>query len=130
MRSTVTDHPTAAAAFIADGDRARWHDAALWAARSRRDGAEHNRIVSEILTRHGVKRVVKSKSMLTEECSLNPHLENQGIEITDTDLGEWIVQLRHEHPSHIVTPAIHIKKEEVGELFHRTLGTTAGATDP
>ena len=68
--------------------------------------------------------------MLTEECGLNPHLEAHGIEVTDTDLGEWIVQLRHEHPSHIVLPAIHIKKEEVGELFHERLGTAAGATDP
>ena len=68
--------------------------------------------------------------MLTEECGLNPHLEALGIEVTDTDLGEWIVQLRHEHPSHIVMPAIHIRKEEVGQLFHEKLGTAAGATDP
>jgi L-lactate dehydrogenase complex protein LldF len=95
-----------------------------------RDAAEHNRIVAGILTRHGVTRVVKSKSMLTEECGLNPHLEQLGIEVTDTDLGEWIVQLRHEHPSHIVTPAIHIMKEQVSELFHERLGTTRGATDP
>ena len=95
-----------------------------------RDAAEHNEIVAGILQRHGVTRVVKSKSMLTEECGLNPHLEARGIEVTDTDLGEWIVQLRHEHPSHIVTPAIHIRKEEVGQLFHEQLGTAAGATDP
>ena len=180
MKAHPTNHATAAAAFVADLDRARWHDAALWAARGRRDraarsvpewetlrdmashiklhtmsrldeyleqfesnatrlgaqvhwardAAEHNRIVRDILQRHGVKRVVKSKSMLTEECGLNPHLEAQGIEVTDTDLGEWIVQLRHEHPSHIVTPAIHIKKEEVGQLFHERLGTMAGASDP
>ena len=68
--------------------------------------------------------------MLTEECGLNPHLEQLGIEVTDTDLGEWIVQLLGEHPSHIVTPAIHIRKEEVGQLFHERLGTDAGATDP
>ena len=80
-----------------------------------RDAAEHNTIVAGILARHNVSRVVKSKSMLTEECGLNPHLESRGIEVTDTDLGEWIVQLRHEHPSHIVTPAIHIMKEEVSE---------------
>jgi L-lactate dehydrogenase complex protein LldF len=95
-----------------------------------RDAAELNRIVSDILQQHRVRRVVKSKSMLTEECGLNPHLEAQGVEVTDTDLGEWIVQLRHEHPSHIVTPAIHIKKEEIGQLFHERLGTRAGATDP
>src|SRR5436309_9390474 len=68
--------------------------------------------------------------MLTEECRLNPHLEGLGIEVTDTDLGEWIVQLRGESPSHIVLPAIHIKKEEVGQLFHERLGTDKGATDP
>ena len=95
-----------------------------------RNAAEHNAIVLKLLERHQVKRVATSKSMLTEECHLNPFLEQHGIEVTDTDLGEWIVQLRGETPSHIVLPAIHIKKEEVGELFHRKLGTTAGSTDP
>ncbi|HZZ73486.1 MAG TPA: lactate utilization protein B [Pirellulales bacterium] len=97
-----------------------------WAA----DAAEHNEIVLRLLREHGVKKVAKSKSMLTEECHLNPFLERHGIEVIDTDLGEWIVQLRHETPSHIVLPAIHIKKEEVGALFHERLGTDAGATDP
>jgi L-lactate dehydrogenase complex protein LldF len=77
-----------------------------------------------------VETLVKSKSMLTEECHLNPFLERHGIEVIDTDLGERIVQLRHESPSHIVMPAIHIKKEEIGELFHEHLGTEAGASDP
>ncbi len=95
-----------------------------------KDAAEHNEIVLEILQQHNARHVVKSKSMLTEECHLNPFLERHGIEVIDTDLGERIVQLRHEHPSHIVLPAIHIKKEEVGELFHEHLGTKAGATDP
>lgn len=95
-----------------------------------RDAAEHNEIVHGILSRHGVTHVVKSKSMLTEECGLNPYLAARGIEVVDTDLGEWIVQLRHERPSHIVLPAIHIKKEEVGDLFHEHLGTEKGATDP
>ena len=95
-----------------------------------RDAEEHNRIVLEILQEHRVQRVVKSKSMLTEECHLNPYLEKYGFEVVDTDLGERIVQFRHEAPSHIVLPAIHIKKEEVGELFHERLGTEKGATDP
>lgn len=95
-----------------------------------RDAAEHNEIVLEILQRHHVQRVVKSKSMLTEECHLNPFLTRHDIEVVDTDLGERIVQLRDEPPSHIVLPAIHIKKEEVGETFHRHLGTKAGASDP
>jgi L-lactate dehydrogenase complex protein LldF len=95
-----------------------------------RDAHEHNQIVLGILQRHNVQRVVKSKSMLTEECHLNPHLEAHGIEVVDTDLGEWIVQLAHEPPSHIVLPCIHKKKEEIGELFHEHLGTDEGASDP
>ncbi|HIF31464.1 MAG TPA: lactate utilization protein [Planctomycetaceae bacterium] len=94
------------------------------------DGEEHNRIVLEILKKHNVRHVVKSKSMLTEECHLNPYLEANDISVVDTDLGERIVQLRGESPSHIVLPAIHIKKEEVGETFHEHLGTDAGASDP
>jgi L-lactate dehydrogenase complex protein LldF len=97
-----------------------------WAA----DAAEHNRIVLAILQQHRVQRLVKSKSMLTEECHLNPYLEKHGIQVVDTDLGERIVQLREEPPSHIVLPAIHIKKEEVGECFHQHLGTEKGAADP
>jgi L-lactate dehydrogenase complex protein LldF len=95
-----------------------------------RDAGEHNRIVHEILSSRGVKRLVKSKSMLTEECGLNPYLEARGIEVVDTDLGERIVQLRAEAPSHIVMPAIHLKKEEIGETFHQHLGTPAGLADP
>ena len=95
-----------------------------------RDAHEHNQIVLKILQGHGVKRLVKSKSMLTEECHLNPYLEEHGIEVVDTDLGERIVQLANEPPSHIVLPCIHKKKEEIGELFHEHLGTDAGASDP
>jgi hypothetical protein len=86
--------------------------------------------VLDILAKHGVKKVVKSKSMLTEECHLNPYLEQHGIEVVDTDLGERIVQLRKEPPSHIVLPAIHLKKEEIGETFHEHRGTPAGEEDP
>jgi L-lactate dehydrogenase complex protein LldF len=95
-----------------------------------RDAQEHNRIVLGILQQHKVRKLVKSKSMLTEECHLNPFLERNGIEVVDTDLGEWIVQLRNEPPSHIVMPAIHTKREEIGELFHEKIGTEKGATDP
>ncbi|MCG8422687.1 MAG: lactate utilization protein [Proteobacteria bacterium] len=91
---------------------------------------QHNEIVLDLLRSHGVTRVAKSKSMLTEECHLNPYLEQHGVQVVDTDLGERIVQLRKESPSHIVLPAIHIKKEEVGELFHQHMGTRAGAVDP
>ncbi|MSV35767.1 MAG: lactate utilization protein [Bryobacterales bacterium] len=95
-----------------------------------RDAAEHNAIVHQILASHNATRLVKSKSMLTEECHLNPYLEARGVEVTDTDLGERIVQLRKEPPSHIVLPAIHLKKEDIGELFHIELGTEKGASDP
>lgn len=97
-----------------------------WAATA----ADHNRIVLDLLRQRSVRLLVKSKSMLTEECGLNPVLEAAGIEVVDTDLGERIVQMRREHPSHIVLPAIHIRKEEVGELFHERLGTEAGSADP
>ncbi|MFO0580835.1 MAG: lactate utilization protein B [Anaeromyxobacter sp.] len=95
-----------------------------------RDAAEHNRIVHELLAARGVTRLVKSKSMLTEECGLNPYLEARGIEVVDTDLGERIVQLAGEHPSHIVLPAIHRKKEEIGTLFEHHLHTEPGNADP
>ena len=97
-----------------------------WAA----DGKEHNEIVHAILQRHGVDKMVKSKSMLTEECHLNEYLEEKGIEVVDTDLGERVVQLAGEPPSHIVLPCIHKKKEEIGEIFHEHLGTPAGNADP
>ncbi len=95
-----------------------------------RDAAEHNAVVRGILRDAGATRVAKSKSMLTEECGLNPFLEADGIEVVDTDLGERIVQLAKEPPSHIVLPAIHWKKEEIGALFHRAMGTPAGESSP
>jgi len=95
-----------------------------------KDSQEHNQIVLGILNRHQAQNLVKSKSMLTEECGLNPFLEKHGISVIDTDLGERIVQLRREPPSHIVLPAIHLKREQVGQLFHQTLGSEAGVSDP
>jgi L-lactate dehydrogenase complex protein LldF len=86
--------------------------------------------VLEILQRHNARRLVKSKSMLTEECHLNPFLETHGVEVIDSDLGERIVQLLGEPPSHIVMPAIHKKKSDIGELFHKKFGTAAGESDP
>ncbi|WP_418179956.1 lactate utilization protein B [Aliarcobacter lanthieri] len=94
------------------------------------DAQEHNEIVYKILKEHNVKKLVKSKSMLTEECHLNPFLEKYGIEVIDTDLGERIVQLRKEPPSHIVLPAIHLKKSDVSDTFHEKLGTEQGNYDP
>jgi len=68
---------------------------------------------------NGVKTVVKSKSMATEEIHLNPYLEKAGIEVGETDLGEWIIQLAGQTPSHMVMPAIHMTKEEVSDLFSK-----------
>lgn len=177
---TAGAHPENAAKFVADDERAHWHDQALWFVRVKRDRAanslpeweelrerasqikshtmsrladylelfeanaiklgaqvhwaqdarEHNEIVHSILARHNVHKVVKSKSMLTEECHLNPYLSERGIEVVDTDLGERIVQLADEPPSHIVLPAIHKKKEDVSEIFHQHLGTPKGESDP
>ena len=95
-----------------------------------KDAEEHNQIVYELVAKHGSKALVKSKSMLTEECHLNSFLTKKGVEVVDTDLGERIVQFRDEVPSHIVLPAIHLKKEDVGETFHQHLGTPKGNKDP
>ena len=95
-----------------------------------KDAKEHNEIVLKLLQDHGAKKLVKSKSMLTEECHLNPFLEDNGIEVVDTDLGERIVQLRKETPSHIVLPAIHLKKEDVGKTFEKFLNTEKDNCDP
>src|SRR4029079_420985 len=140
-RGFSMSHATLAAEFVADRQRATWHDQTLWFVRAKRDkaaqtlpewellretaaaikaytmahladlleqfeanatrlgatvhwardAAEHNEIVLRILQRHHVRKVVKSKSMLTEECHLNPYLERHGLEVVDTDLGERIV---------------------------------------
>jgi len=95
-----------------------------------KDAEEHNQIVLDILQGCNAKMIVKSKSMLTEECHLNPFLEKHGIEVVDTDLGERIVQFRNEPPSHIVLPAIHLKKEDVGTTFEHFLKTQKGNCDP
>ncbi len=97
-----------------------------WAA----DGAEHNKIIYDIIQKNNVQQIVKSKSMLTEECGLNEFLYEKKIDIVDTDLGERIVQFRHEAPSHIVLPAIHLKKQDVSDTFHEHLQTEKGNYDP
>lgn len=94
------------------------------------DAAALCEIVASLLHERGVARVVKSKSMLTEECGLNAFLEARGFEVVDTDLGERIVQLEGEPPSHIIVPAIHRTREEVGALFERRMGGPPGETDP
>jgi L-lactate dehydrogenase complex protein LldF len=81
------------------------------------DAAEHNEIVHSILNIHGIDKMVKSKSMLTEECHLNEYLEKNGIEVIDSDLGERIVQLAKEPPSHIVLSCIHKKRKKLARYF-------------
>ena len=169
----MSTHAKAAAKFLADRERAAWHDRALYHVREKRDRMAHavpewealrqaaseiklhtlshlgryleefernatangmvvhwasdaremNRIVLDILRRHGGRTLIKSKSMLSEECGLAPFLAGQGIDAVESDLGERIMQLMHRPPSHIVLPAIHVRREEVGELFERELGT-------
>jgi len=92
-----------------------------------RDAAEANRIVLEIARRHQVKKVVKSKSMATEEIGLNHAMEAEGIQAIETDLGEYIVQLLGMGPAHIVVPAFHLSKEEIAALFRDKLGVDAPA---
>lgn len=82
-----------------------------------KDADEANRIIAEIAKKEDVKKVVKSKSMTAEETLVNHVLEDEDIEVTETDLGEWIIQLRHEGPSHMVMPAIHLSRYQVKDLF-------------
>lgn len=85
---------------------------------------EATRLIVEIAQRHGVKKVTKSKSMVSEEIRLNQAFAEAGVQPVETDLGEYILQINgNEPPSHIIAPVIHKDKEEVSELFARTHGT-------
>ena len=95
-----------------------------------RDAAEHNAIVLKIFEEHNVTLVIKSKSMLQEECGMTDALNGQGIEVRESDLGERIQQLSHERPSHIVVPAIHQLRTDVAKLFAKDLGTDANNSEP
>jgi L-lactate dehydrogenase complex protein LldF len=94
-----------------------------------RDAAEHNSVVHEILRDHGAKSLIKSKSMLTEECGLRPYMASVGIEVIETDLGERIQQLDNEDPSHVVVPAVHKLRTDVAEVFAKTIGTDPDNSD-
>jgi iron-sulfur cluster protein len=87
-----------------------------------KDGDEANAIIAQIGKDAGCKMVVKSKSMTAEETLLNHDLEDEGFEVIETDLGEWIIQLRHEGPSHMVMPAIHLSRHQVKDLFTDVTG--------
>jgi L-lactate dehydrogenase complex protein LldF len=86
-------------------------------------------VLGRIVATRKVRRAVKAKSMLTEELGVNAHLEGRGVHVRETDLGEYIIQLLGETPSHIVGPAIHRSVEDCRALFHEVLGTPADA-DP
>lgn len=96
----------------------------IWA----NNAEEAREAVLDILQRRQARTVVKSKSMATEEIELNEALEHQGIETLETDLGEYIVQLLGQKPYHIVTPAMHLSKEEIAQLFHEKFGTPPDAS--
>jgi len=87
------------------------------------DAKEAIRIFLQITQAHEARLVAKSKSMVSEELNFNHALEPAGIQVVETDLGEYIVQLRGERPSHILTPAVHLTRAQVGQLFHEKLGT-------
>ena len=96
-----------------------------------KDAQAFNDTVLNILQKHGVKKMVKSKSMLTEECGMNHFLQDNGIDVVETDLGERILQLLGQKPSHIVMPAIHLKREEVGRMFEeKGISREKGNYDP
>jgi L-lactate dehydrogenase complex protein LldF len=86
------------------------------------DAAQAVQIVLEIARQKGARLIAKSKTMVSEEIGLNHALEAAGIQVVETDLGEYIVQLRDERPAHIITPAVHLRKEDVGATFHEKLG--------
>ncbi|SER39184.1 L-lactate dehydrogenase complex protein LldF [Faunimonas pinastri] len=106
-------------AVTAAGGRVHWA----------RDGEEANRIIGEILARHGAREVLKIKSLTTDETGLNSALAQRGISAIETDLAEVIVQLGEDRSSHILVPAIHRNRAEIREIFKRKLAGTENLSD-
>lgn len=94
------------------------------------DADEHNKIVWDIFKKHNATKLIKSKSMLQEECGMTHFLEKKGISVLESDLGERIQQLAHERPSHIVAPAIQKTTEDVAKLFAENIGTDPNLDSP
>ncbi|HEY4743671.1 MAG TPA: LUD domain-containing protein, partial [Desulfuromonadaceae bacterium] len=94
------------------------------------DPAKVREYILEVAQANNVRSIVKSKSMATEEIHLNPYLERAGIEVKETDLGEWIIQLAGQTPSHMVMPAIHMTKEEVADLFSKEVNERLSSDIP
>ncbi len=97
------------AKVLASGGHVHWAE----------NAEDARRIILDICRKAKAKTVTKGKSMITEEINLNDYLSDHGIEPVETDLGEYIIQLRHEHPSHIIAPAVHLNKEQVESDFRR-----------
>jgi L-lactate dehydrogenase complex protein LldF len=108
-------------------ERARAAGAQVTLARTPEEAREY---VGRLCREKGVRRIVKSKSMATEEIHLNKFLESQGIRVKETDLGEWIIQLCGQKPSHMVMPAIHMTKEQVAEIFSKEVNERLAADIP
>ena len=94
-----------------------------------KNAQQANEIITAIAKEHHVEKIVKAKSMTAEETFLNDHLEKEGFTVTETDLGEWIIQLRKEGPSHMVMPAIHLSRHQVGDLFADVTGKKQNSED-
>lgn len=108
----------AEANLIANGVRVHWAESA----------EEALAVLGAVVDEAGIRRVVKAKSMLTEELGVNEYLEGRGVHVRETDLGEYIIQLLGEPPSHIVGPAIHRSLDDSRRLFHEHFGTPMDAT--
>jgi L-lactate dehydrogenase complex protein LldF len=128
LASAIKEHTlTHLATYLEEFERNAIANGALvhWA----KDAAEHNQIVFDILRERDARTLVKAKSMLTDECDMRPFLENRGIEVMETDLGERIQQLDDEPPSHIVVPAVHKLRTDVARVFADTIGTDRKNSD-
>ncbi len=86
------------------------------------DAAEAIRLTLEVARQNDARLIAKSKTMVSEEIHLNQSLEKAGLRVVETDLGEYIIQLREEPPAHIITPAVHLRRAQVGQTFHEKLG--------
>ncbi len=115
-RRVLQDWDTLLARFLA---QVRAHGTIVHQAAN---AAEARAIILKLARQRRARLVVKSKSMLSEEIGLNAALEAAGIRVLETDLGEYIVQLRGEPPAHIITPAVHLRRQDVAALFHAKLG--------
>lgn len=128
LASLIKEHTLAnLASYLEQFERAAAANGTVvhWA----RDAAEHNEVVHGILAARGVTTLVKSKSMLTDECGLRPYLAQRGVDVVETDLGERIQQLDGEPPSHIVVPAVHKLRRDVAAVFGRTIGSDPANDD-